>query len=215
MSLLCGHPEALGLAGSGSLFVLGLAGSLHCLGMCGPLSLLVSGQAPGRGLRLGLYHSGRLLAYAGLGWGFWTLGQPLRGQLQWPLLAVLVSLPLILFAVLPSWPRVGFLGSLHALGYGAIRRVPLSLRSLGLGLLTPLLPCGLLYAAAASSLAAPSAAMAALWLLAFASGTLPLLALGQAGAARLSQRSPGTAQSLQRFSAGLAAASILFFALIN
>ncbi len=215
MNWVCGHPEALSLAGSGSFFILGLAGSLHCLGMCGPLSFLVSGPEKGRAGRLGLYHGARMLAYAVLGLAFWTLGQPLRSHLQWPLLALIVSLPLILFAILPSWPRVGFLGSLHTAAYRLIKPVPLSVRALGLGLLTPLLPCGLLYAAAISSLAAPSGSMAGLWLLSFASGTLPLLIFGQAAAARLSQRSPGMALAMQRFSAGLAATSILFFVLIN
>jgi sulfite exporter TauE/SafE len=200
---------ALGLGG---LFSLGLLGSLHCLAMCGPLSCLAGG---GRARNLIPYHLARLASYAALGFLLYSLGKPLRLSLPFPLLLSLLSLPLLAYALLPSFDPPPFLAALHAKGYALARRFPPLARSLALGLLTPLLPCGLLYAAASASLAAPSAALAAAWMLAFAAGTFPLLVAGQFGW-RLGElvASPRALNLLQRGGAGLAGLSTLAFALL-
>lgn len=61
-------------------FLLGLLGSLHCLGMCGPIAFMLPiGTA--KGLKkvgyVGLYHLGRLMAYALIGSIFGVLGKSL------------------------------------------------------------------------------------------------------------------------------------------
>ena len=206
----CHHLLAHALAGSGAFFAFGLAGGLHCAGMCGPLACLL-GRTDERPLfRLGLYHLGRLGAYAAVGATFAALGSPLRPILTWPVLAVLGALPLLAYAF---WPRswawglpAGWLSAANR-GLGAL---PESLRSLGLGLLTPGLPCGLLYAAAGSAITAPGWAVGAGWMAAFAAGTFPALALSQGGFAWLGRRrSPAFVLGLRRATAVFAAGTIL------
>jgi sulfite exporter TauE/SafE len=203
-------------AGFGSLFGLGFFGSMHCLGMCGPLSCLAAsrgGEAPGLPA-LGLYHAGRAAAYALLGGALWGLAAPLRLSLPWPVLAWLAALPLLAYAYGVSWEAPAGLArrlaAWHAKALGFFGRFSATARALGLGLLTPLLPCGLLYAATSLSLSAPSRATAAAWMAAFALGTLPALALGQAGFARMSPRMGPL--FLRRASAAAAAAAIMLFA---
>jgi sulfite exporter TauE/SafE len=202
------------LAGCGAFFAFGLAGGLHCAGMCGPLACLL-GRAEQRPLaRLGLYHAGRGVAYALVGACFAALGRPLRPILTWPVLAALGALPLLAFAFWPRSLAAGLPGrwlDSAAQGLGSLAgRVPEGLRPLGLGLLTPGLPCGLLYAAAGAALAAPSGALGAAWMLSFAAGTLPLLAASQGGFALAARRrSPAFVLGLRRATAAVAAGTIL------
>ena len=179
MSLGCDSARALGLAGGSALFALGLAGSLHCAGMCGPLSCMATTGGKGRA-PLGAYHLARLASYAALGALIYAVGSPLRLSLPQPWTTLLLALPLLLYAFYP-WEAPAWLARWHrqaALLTGAWDPVS---RGAALGLLTPLLPCGLLYAAAAYSVVAPNAATAMLWMLAFAGGTFPVLALSQFG----------------------------------
>lgn len=205
-----------GPAGALSLLVLGLVGSLHCLGMCGPLACLFSRPEENPGLHLGLYHGARLLAYAGVGAAIAALGAPLQPLLTWPLLAAVAVLPLLLWA---AWPRdwaPAFLVRWHRASVLRLQGLPPAARALGIGLLTPALPCGLLYAAAAATVSAPSPAMGAAWMLAFGAGTLPLLALGQAGFVWAARRGQGRwATPLRRAGALLAAATLLYFAFLR
>lgn len=202
-------------AGMLAFFTLGLAGGLHCLGMCGPLACLL-GRPERTPLRsLGLYHGGRLAAYATVGALFASLGAPLRPVLTWPVLAVIGTVPLLLYALRPSAPSPLFLARAHAAGARRLRGLPPPARALGLGLLTPALPCGILYAAAGSAVAAPSAAVGALWMVAFAAGTLPLLVTGQFGftwAAKV--RGGAWVGGVRRAAALLAALTLIGFALM-
>lgn len=211
MTPTCEQPAGFIAAGYGALFTLGFAGSLHCVGMCAPLSCLMGGS---KGQGLGLYHLARLVSYALLGALLWKLGAPLRLSLSWPWLLALLSLPLAWYALKGSIALPQSLARLHLQAAAALKGVPPWQRSLGLGLLTPLLPCGLLYAAAGFSLSAPDALTASLWMLSFALGTLPLLALSQGGY-RLALRlnNPVVIPFLRRAFAGVAALAVLLFAL--
>ncbi len=136
----------------------GLIGSLHCVGMCGPLAMaLPIGRLPGpqRGLALGLYHAGRLTAYAGLGLLMGTLGQGLLlAGLQRPV-SIAAGLFLLIWTVLNR-------GVLPGLTMGRATRwvaQPMTrflqsptLRAFaGLGFLNGLLPCGFVYVALAGA----------------------------------------------------------------
>ena len=212
----CHHPLTHALIGSGAFFSLGLAGGLHCVGMCGPLACLL-GKPEERPLAaLGLYHGARMAAYAAVGFTFAWLGQPLQPVLTWPVLAVVASLPLLAYGFWPRSWSPAFLQRIYAAGSRKIMAFPPTMRALSLGLLTPALPCGLLYAAAGAALSAPSPPLGAAWMLAFAAGTLPLLLLGQAGfvwAAR--SRDLNFVQGLRRASAVLAALTILFLSFLG
>ena len=64
----------------GAALILGLLGSLHCIGMCGPIAFMLPLNRKNRlkgGLQLGLYHFGRLLAYALIGFVFGLIGKGL------------------------------------------------------------------------------------------------------------------------------------------
>jgi len=206
----CHHMLAHALAGSGAFFLFGLAGGLHCAGMCGPLACLLGSAERNPFARLGLYHGGRLLAYAAVGATFAALGSPLRPVLTWPLLAALGALPLLAYAFWPRSLALPFVGALHARAARALAGLHPDLRSFALGLLTPGLPCGLLYAAAGSAITAPGWAVGAGWMLAFAAGTLPALALAQGGYALAGRgRGPAFTLGLRRATAALAATTIL------
>lgn len=171
--------------------VLGLAGSLHCAGMCGPLALAL--PHPGRGMggfvagRL-LYQAGRLLTYMLMGLASGVLGHGLSmaGVQRW--VSLTAGLLLLSGLVATAWARpAAWLGRWTLrikgwLGWGLRRRTMGSL--LVLGTVNGLLPCGLVYAAAALAATAGGvwAGMGSMAL--FGLGTIPvMLGLGLGGRA--------------------------------
>lgn len=174
--------------------ILGLGGSLHCAGMCGPLALAL--PHPGRGVvgyvggRL-LYQAGRMTTYAALGWVAGEIGRGLgglgvAGVQRW--VSMGAGLLILSGLVASVWsPPVAFLE-------GWIGRVKvwlglwLKVRRMGalwvLGALNGLLPCGLVYAAAAGAAATGGALAGTLHMLVFGLGTVPvMLGLGLSGRA--------------------------------
>ena len=204
------------MAGFASFFLFGLAGSLHCVGMCGPLSSLACRPGESPASSLFPYQFFRMAIYAGLAAMVWGLGLPFRLGLPLPALAALVCLPLLAYALVPHEWAPAWMGRLHTRLGGGLARLGPVLRGSLMGFLTPLLPCGLLYAALAAAIAAPSALHAASWMAAFAAGTLPLLAASQAGFTLLPAFSRGPWPSrLRRGTAVVAAAGVLSIALIH
>lgn len=174
------------------MLVLGLASSLHCVTMCGPLIAVASAPlrptagatSPARLLLWqATYNLGRGLTYVVIGGVLGAVGQALTSLFAAKLVGGIVQLALgLLIVALGVWQlRKG--SAVSTAGDGpltrAIRSVMTSRRSLGmlgLGLLTGLLPCGVLYAAFARSLAAQSFSEGAALMGAFWLGTVPLLA---------------------------------------
>ena len=196
-----------------AVFVASLLGSLHCAGMCGPLVAFVLGDAQQQTTaeRTALhiaYHGGRLVTYSLAGalcgligaavdlgaarWGLSRAAALLAGSMM--IVVGLLSIGRYAGVRLPHWNGPGGLRWLIAAGQRAalaLRPVP---RSLVIGLLTALLPCGWLYlfalvAAGTGSPLRGAAVMAAFWL-----GSVPILvALGlsvQALAGTLGRRLP-------------------------
>ncbi|MCL2524077.1 MAG: sulfite exporter TauE/SafE family protein [Betaproteobacteria bacterium] len=183
-----------------ALFLVGLLGGAHCVGMCGGIVGALSLGGPGR-WRLHLaYNGGRIVSYVAAGAVAGALGAAsvgLAGQmparLALYLLAnlMLVALGLYLLGVTRA------LAFTERAGQHLWRRVqPLSKRFLPartvaqafpLGLLWGWLPCGLVYSALASALAAGSAGRGALLMLAFGLGTLPNLLLAGMLLSRLNE----------------------------
>jgi sulfite exporter TauE/SafE len=211
----CHHLLTHALAGSGAFFAFGLAGGIHCAAMCGPLACLLGGG--GRPLpRLVLHQAGRIAAYAGVGATFAALGSPLRPVLTWPVLAAVAGLPLLVFAAKPQWLELALPPSWMAAGARLLGGLPANVRALALGLLTPGLPCGLLYAAAGACLAAPTWAVGAGWMACFAAGTLPALALSIAGFTFAAHgRGPAAVLGVRRAAAAVAACTILALAFLG
>lgn len=183
-----------------ALFLVGLLGGTHCVGMCGGIvgAMSMGGKA-GWGMHLA-YNGGRILSYVTAGAIAGALGAAsmgLEGQvpahmaLYFIANLMLVALGLYLLGI------TGALAFTERAGQGLWRRLqPLTRRFLPvrsvaqafpLGLLWGWLPCGLVYSALATALAAGSAGRGAAAMLAFGLGTLPNLLLAGLLLARLNE----------------------------
>ena len=163
-------------------FVLGLFGSLHCAGMCGPLALALprnvrtaSGYFVGRVA----YNLGRISTYATLGLLFGLSGKiiSLAGFQQTVSITLGVLLIVGLFASrkLALWKPVTLLvNQVKSKMSGLLLRRSF-LSQLVLGLLNGLLPCGLVYVAAAGAVATSGLWRGAIYMAAFGAGTLPMM----------------------------------------
>lgn len=146
----------------------GLTGSPHCIGMCGGFAA-ASAQNPIA------YHLGRLTTYATLGAIAGLFGSIIPGP---PWVSAAISL------VILTWFCLRLAGAVPAVPLGKSRVVEAGRRlagrdgvwpRYGLGVVTAMLPCGLVWAALGVAVAANHtiggmAVMAAFWL-----GTVPLL----------------------------------------
>lgn len=174
-----------------ALFIVGLLGGGHCAGMCGGIVGALSLQTPqggGAAILVHLaYNLGRIGSYVLAG-----LLAGLLGQAAGNLLAVqhglylfaslmLIAMGLYLLGVTQFltpferggqklWQRIQPLTKKFLPVRGAAQALPL-------GLLWGWLPCGLVYSALTTALAAGSAGKGALLMLAFGLGTLPNLLL--------------------------------------
>lgn len=179
-------------------FALGLVGSLHCAGMCGPIAIALAhvgahpahGPAQNHGARFLVgrlaYNLGRVLTYGAMGTAFGLAGRAawLAGAQR----AVSIALGVALLAGLVlARPKVsgrffgGLIGRLKAPMSGLLKRRSADALLL-LGLLNGLLPCGLVYVAAAGAIATGDVFAGTCYMLVFGAGTAPMmLALGLSG----------------------------------
>lgn len=196
--------EPLTLAAS---LVLGLGGSLHCFAMCGPLACVAQGRAEAGVLgRASAYHAARVVAYGVTGALLGTFGRAARGALALPieralpwvmagaLLVTALGRPLRLGGLpTPRWVAHG----LRRLGQAGAAISPIARAGL-LGALTPLLPCGLLYAVGLSAITAGTPSGGAAIMACFALGALPALVAAQLSLRWLGARGPSQAGLLLR-----------------
>jgi len=190
----------------GAVFLASLLGSLHCAGMCGPLAAFAAlVDSPGAGgceaggscrgslpwRLLVAYNGGRLLTYALLGALAGLLGAALDlgGSLVGVQRVASITAGVFMIAIglvaalrilglrFPGMPRAGSrLGFWIRRAHGAaISWRPLP-RSLAVGLLTALLPCGWLYAFVVAAAGTGHPLWGAATLAAFWAGTVPVLA---------------------------------------
>lgn len=193
-------------------FVFGAANSLHCACMCGPLALTLHGSVAGAIS----YHLGRISAYGSIGVVLGGLGAALGSNtLAAP--GAIVSFVLaggILLLVLfgdRGAVRIPVLSDLATKASARTRRLSPRLRALAFGLITPLLPCGLLWSAFAGATVAGSAVGGGTVMAAFALGTLPVLFLAQSLMPRMAARlGPRTVKFVQRAAMLLAAAALIY-----
>jgi sulfite exporter TauE/SafE len=162
--------------------ILGFAGSLHCAGMCGPLMLALPTAGPSRtGFVAGrmAYQVGRVLTYTLLGVGFGLLGRSLAviGLQRWVSLAAGVLMLAGLAAALPrgaALPVFAMVRWLKSAAGALLRRRTLGSLAL-LGALNGLLPCGLVYAAAAAATSMGSWPDGIAYMAIFGLGTVPMM----------------------------------------
>ncbi|MFI5312176.1 MAG: sulfite exporter TauE/SafE family protein, partial [Gemmatimonadales bacterium] len=173
-----------------SVFIAALFGSVHCAGMCGGLACFVSGGERAGARAAVAYNGGRLASYLALGAlagvagaGFDRMGA-IAGVAR-PAAIVAGFLMIVwggasaLAAAgvrMPSLRAPSRAGAALAGALRAVRERPATERGLVLGVLTPLLPCGWLYAFVATAAAAGTAPRGALVMAAFWAGTVPMMA---------------------------------------
>lgn len=173
------HPHLTELATQGMVF--GLANSLHCAGMCGPMAAFFL-DAPGAAIP---YHAARTAAYVGVGALAGTAGLAV-GASDWghggAAMALVLAAALLAFALGLDrhLGRVPGAGRIVTATVQRTRNLSPHRRAAAIGMLTPLLPCGLLYAAGSAAMAAGGPVEGATSMLGFAIGLLPVLAFTQA-----------------------------------
>ncbi len=208
-----------------SAVAIGWLGGVHCLGMCGGIvsALTLSAPKAERSNILLAYNLGRCLMYTTLGLLAGMLGRfgtQALGIAPGLLFAVANILLVGMGLYLLGFPWL--VRPLEQAGQKLWRRVePVSRglfpvnsmrRALAVGLLWGLLPCGLVYSALATAFALGNAYQGALWMGAFALGTLPnLLMAGWVGASTLQQ----LRQSSLRWIGGLLVAGWGVYGLIR
>ncbi len=186
-----------------AVFVASLVGSPHCAGMCGGIAAFCGGVGECSAKRSmgasAVYHASRLASYAMVGalaGAFGTLlnaGGSLVGVQRIAALVAGVTVALVgvellakasgiegARAPLPAWVK-RLLSHVH----GAAAAMPPARRALVIGLATPLLPCGWLWAFAAVAAGTGNVAAGAAVMVAFWAGTVPILAIVGAGIAGL------------------------------
>jgi hypothetical protein len=176
----------------GGALLAGLMGSPHCVGMCGGFAAATHDRPDDAAA----WHLGRMSTYALLGGLLGALGERL------PAPGVLPGLlaGLLLFGF--SARLAGLLPEIHLPWPSLTRRAAALLRRPGwtsrfaFGMMTGLLPCGLLWAALALPLAAGSASAGALVMATFAAGTTPLLLVAAQGVRRLAASHPWARRGL-------------------
>jgi sulfite exporter TauE/SafE len=160
-------------------FILGLAGSLHCLGMCGPLALAL----PGGNRRWGplllsrlLYNFGRIITYTIIGFAMGVLGRFVMFAGFQQILSLVLGVVLLLGLLF--YRNAGFLqrlvGSVQKRVAGLLK-VEHTAVLLPIGILNGLLPCGLVYAAAAASVLEGGILGGGLFMFIFGLGTVPMM----------------------------------------
>ncbi|HTV01744.1 MAG TPA: sulfite exporter TauE/SafE family protein [Luteitalea sp.] len=165
--------------------VLGLASSAHCAAMCGPLVLLSGARGEGLGRwpawrRAAAYHAGRATVYVAIGLIAGVAGDAVAGAGFGRTLAVAAGVMLLLHVV-GVWPAGPAAVVGRALA-GLTMRVSRAARRWHVdtpmvhGVLHGLLPCGVLYLAAAAAAGLGNVAHAAAFMGGFAIGTTPILA---------------------------------------
>lgn len=221
-----------------AVFTASLLGSFHCACMCGPIAIWSSGvTAPERSKsvsdrinlikRMGGYHVGRLLTYVILGAiaGFagkaiGLIGDGAGIQSASARLAGGLMIWIGIWQLRSLWkknaaPSLGVLNQLSTQIAKTVAKVrphlaklPITARSIGIGAVTVLLPCGWLYlfvlfAAGSGSVSSAIGVMAAFWL-----GTIPSLVAMVSGSLQLNNASR---QALPRFMPAIGAMVLILF----
>lgn len=165
--------------------MLGVLGSAHCIGMCGPLALAVPSPRHNIAARLGsalALNGGRVVTYALLGAAFGLFGRGLQLAGLQQVVSIALGVLILVGLLAPQVLRFVRIG--QAAGGFVLRMQGLMARQLkrtspeGLfltGMLNGLLPCGLVYLAAAGAIAQDGWAMGALFMALFGLGTWPAL----------------------------------------
>jgi len=181
------------------IFFGGLLGSTHCLGMCGGLAAIIglnTGSLAANVRAQLLYSVGRLTTYAGMGAVAGYAGRWLQAHVPG-----IVNVSAVLCAVaglllvreglratgLWQKPAVGTSRSACLLGplFRGILRVPGARNAFAGGILTGLLPCGLVYAFVSLAATSGDLLQGIAIMTTFGAGTVPLMVFAGCGVSLL------------------------------
>lgn len=164
-----------------SAFLIGLLGSLHCVGMCGPLMITFTGKS-GKNpfVTFGLYQTGRLSVYILIGLLFGVLSTSLFFFEFQQTGSIILGLMIVAVYAFPKWRNKVEGWYYHSRFYGLVKKkltgyYTSKARWLAAGALNGLLPCGMIYLAAAGATLAGSLGDSVLFMLMFGLGTIPAL----------------------------------------
>jgi sulfite exporter TauE/SafE len=167
-------------------FVLGLLGSLHCVDMCGPIAFMLPVDRANnykKATQIFLYHIGRLLSYATIGFVFGLLGKSLYIFGMQQRLSIAIGILMIVVILIPykTFSKYNFSKPI----FKVISKVKSSLgkqfkkKSLDtfftIGFLNGFLPCGLVYMAVFGAVATGNMLEGSVYMLFFSLGTIPLM----------------------------------------
>jgi uncharacterized protein len=165
--------------------VMGAIGSLHCVGMCGPLALslpVVAQKPAGRMAYTLLYNLGRVVTYSVLGAVLGIVGASFALVGFQQALSIVAGLLIILYLAWPNGKWLPLSNGKVQFFFGALRNRLAELFSkknyqsvFFIGILNGLLPCGLVYMAAAGAVSTASVAGSSLFMAVFGLGTLPVM----------------------------------------
>lgn len=179
-------------------FLLGLVGSLHCIGMCGPLTLLLPNNSSGT-LKYTLgrisYNVGRIVTYSILGATAGFFGEKASFFISQKSLSIGFGVLVISYVFFPlvfkgKTYSPSFLYKFSNLLKNTFARLFKTKRffaQFAFGLVNGLLPCGMVYAALAGAFLATNWTDAALTMMFFGLGTIPLMLPMSMGAHHLRQ----------------------------
>lgn len=168
-----------------SAFSIGIFGSFHCVGMCGPIAMALPLRNQSDWSKFSgalVYNLGRITTYAAFGLFFGLLGKGfgIWGYQQW--LSVVLGLLILIALFFPS--NVTFRYGQNILNsfftkirssIGALFSKKSRASLYTIGLLNGMLPCGLVYMAAALAIATGAVGKGMVFMIAFGLGTLPLM----------------------------------------
>ena len=178
----------------------GLLGSSHCVGMCGGFAAIVglrTGSMAGNLRAQLIYSAGRLMSYATLGAIAGFAGQRLSDSLP-KIINVPAALCLVagVFLVREGLLATGLFtrrvtgtsttGCLLGPLFSTILKTPGARNTFAAGIITGLLPCGLVYAFVSLAASSGDLLLGASTMLAFGLGTVPLMVVTGCGTALLS-----------------------------
>ena len=163
-------------------FLLGLLGSFHCLGMCGPIALAISTHDKQRFISNKImYNLGRTFTYSILGFIIGSIGFSfqLAGLQQGVsiLMGALIIFLSFYYKNSEKYVLNGFfgLGLVLKKSLGKYMKMGGKPAFFASGLINGLLPCGMVYMALLASLALQDPLAGSLYMLAFGTGTIPLM----------------------------------------
>lgn len=173
-------------------FLIGFVGSIHCAAMCGPLMITFTKHSGKQSLyAFLLYHSGRLITYSAIGLLIGALSLPLYFFQFQKVGSLLMGASIILVYIFPKFRNKVEGLYYHSPFFQFFKQKMVGFyagkfRWFASGVMNGLLPCGLVYLAAAGAVLSGGFFVSFQFMLLFGLGTLPALI----GVAFLSKRTP-------------------------